>query len=442
MEPNAEGDDAACRAEIPPMLSQEERDALVFTPQCQQRWGERRDGGAALPPKAEDIEEFLKEFARLKETELALQCLFEGKFDVPKAVGLLRAARRQRYKARRDRDERLPAEEFKNAVTMHGKKFHLVKKAIGRKVITREVVSKYYLWKRTPEFREWRLRQTAKKTKKTKKETKLLRQWGEDSDEDSETKPFVGYHNERCELCATGGKLLCCSGCARAYHFCCVQPPITKIPRHDEDWFCAHCQKVLGGPKPKLVGNEYGFACAPFPGVACSLSTDLSSYEDEDDLYNSVDEGDGDEGAGSEFNDELASDHGSNTSESPRAEEQNSNAGNSRSLTDNESDSTGVKVPSSSPGAASTGSESGGLVQQSSPAESSPAQKQQQHPEEELQPTGQSSDSSHRSVELSVESSPGVKRLPPVQLDRPSSGRKRNRKMLAPRRIPPSRFDG
>lgn len=57
-------------------------------------------------------------------------------------------------------------------------------------MITREVVSKYYLWKRTPEFREWRLRQTVKKTKKKKKEAELLRQWGDESDEDSETKAF------------------------------------------------------------------------------------------------------------------------------------------------------------------------------------------------------------------------------------------------------------
>ncbi|KAG6584945.1 putative helicase [Phytophthora cinnamomi] len=292
-----EADAAACRAEIPPMLSQQERDALVYTPQCQQRWGERRDEGAAPPPPAEDIEEFLKEFAWLKETELALQCLFEGEFDVPKAVRLLRAARREQYKARRDRDERLPSEEFTNAVTTHGKKFHLVKKALGKKVITREVVSKYYLWKRTPEFREWRLRQTVKRTKKKKKEAALMRHWGDDSDEDSETKTFLGYHNERCELCATGGKLLCCDGCARAYHFSCVQPPITKIPRQDEDWFCAHCQKAFGGPKPKLMPSEFGLASAPFPGVARSLSeaiTDASSYEDEDDQsdYSDDDEDD------------------------------------------------------------------------------------------------------------------------------------------------------
>lgn len=63
-------DDAACRAEIPPMLSQEQRGALLYAPQCRQRWGERLVEGATPPLKVEDIEEFLTEFAWLNETEL------------------------------------------------------------------------------------------------------------------------------------------------------------------------------------------------------------------------------------------------------------------------------------------------------------------------------------------------------------------------------------
>ncbi|EEY68764.1 uncharacterized protein PITG_19145 [Phytophthora infestans T30-4] len=107
---------AACRAEIPPMLSQEQRDAVLYTPQY--------------------IEEFLTEFSWLKEKELALQCLFDGEFDVPKAVGLLHTARRESYKARRDQDKRLPFKVLKKAIATHGKKFHLVKvrAAIIRKV--------------------------------------------------------------------------------------------------------------------------------------------------------------------------------------------------------------------------------------------------------------------------------------------------------------------
>ncbi|KAK1946924.1 hypothetical protein P3T76_000934 [Phytophthora citrophthora] len=66
----ARKDDAACRAEIPPMLSQEKRDALVYTPQCRQRWGERKIDGAMPPLESGDIDEFLKEFAWLMETEL------------------------------------------------------------------------------------------------------------------------------------------------------------------------------------------------------------------------------------------------------------------------------------------------------------------------------------------------------------------------------------
>jgi hypothetical protein len=61
----------------------------------------------------------------------ALQCLFDGEFDVPKAAKLLQAARRKRHKAKRDREERLPLEGFKNAIETYGKRFHLVQVRIG-----------------------------------------------------------------------------------------------------------------------------------------------------------------------------------------------------------------------------------------------------------------------------------------------------------------------
>jgi hypothetical protein len=65
-----EADDDACRAEIPPMLTPEQREALLYEPRCCQRWGERQ--GADTPPllAPEGVQEFLTEFAWLKETEL------------------------------------------------------------------------------------------------------------------------------------------------------------------------------------------------------------------------------------------------------------------------------------------------------------------------------------------------------------------------------------
>ncbi|KAF1783679.1 Zinc finger, PHD-finger [Phytophthora cactorum] len=211
---------AACRADIPPMLSQEQRDALVYTPQCRQRWGERQIKGAASLLKAEDIEEFLEEFAWLKETELALQCLFDGEFDVPKAVGLLHAARRERYKARRGQDKRLASEVFKDALAIHGKKFHLVKKE--------------------------------KKTRKTKKEAERLRQWTDESDPETETSPPITKLNKDEDYF--------CSHCQDEFG-----GPKPKLVPSDESDHCMVYFPSLGVPRSLIESM-----------------TDASSYEEED----------------------------------------------------------------------------------------------------------------------------------------------------------------
>lgn len=53
----------------------------------------------------------------------------------------------------------------------------------------------------------------------------------------------MDLHNEHCEICFTGGQLLCCDGCERAYHFHCVTPPIDDVPK--EDWFCPKCSILI-----------------------------------------------------------------------------------------------------------------------------------------------------------------------------------------------------
>ncbi|KAG1693419.1 hypothetical protein DVH05_023504 [Phytophthora capsici] len=412
----ARKDDDACRAEIPSMLSHEKRNALVYTPQCRQRWGKRQIEGAPQPLESGEVDEFLKEFAWLMERELALQSLFDGEFDVPKTVELLHTARRQRFTARRELDTRLPSDAFKDAVATHGKKFHLVKQALGENVATREVVSKYYLWKRTDDFKEWRRLHAAKKAKKSKKEVERLRQWISESN--PETEAFLSYHNKRCELCATGGSLLCCDGCARAYHISCAQPPITKVP--DENWYCLYCQEAFGGPTPKLVPSKENpncLQCPPFPGVPRSLiesATDASSYEDEQE-----------DCSGDELEDSVCSqsvdgsDNGGNASNFLSTDDFSSNG----SLTDNESDSTSIKIRTSSEGKPESVDHSPDIKQES---------------EAEIHPPVSNDVASMGQTEESFSS--GVRRSPMVQLEKFSS-RKRHRKMLTPRRIPPSRFD-
>lgn len=99
---------------------------------------------------------------------------------------------------------------------------------------TGDIIRRFYLWKTSAAYARWRERIKARRSK----ETARLRTWGDS--EDSETSDF---HNEYCELCFTGGQLLCCDGCERAYHFSCVTPPINEIP--NGDWFCSHCSTIL-----------------------------------------------------------------------------------------------------------------------------------------------------------------------------------------------------
>ena len=54
---------------------------------------------------------------------------------------------------------------------------------------------------------------------------------GEDEDE----------NNDFCEECKDGGTLLCCSTCPRSYHLNCLDPPLTREPPADVDWFCPMC---------------------------------------------------------------------------------------------------------------------------------------------------------------------------------------------------------
>lgn len=249
--------DEDVRADIPALLSvtAQRQNRGHYAPLCRQQWGWRGGEEPALSPS--QVTEFLRTYAWLNETELALQCLFEGNFDVPRSVEILHAARREKLRLQRDQEDRIRASAFAVAMGRHSKKFHLVKRKLGRQVTTREVVSKFYLWKHTPAAASWRERQQAKKKREA---ARLERLRSKD------------YHKEFCGACFKGGKLLCCDGCERAYHLQCVQPPMTEVPKGD--WFCAHCQET---PAPVDTDEEqYQKVGAPTPSGPDS-STELET---------------------------------------------------------------------------------------------------------------------------------------------------------------------
>lgn len=110
---------------------------------------------------------------------------------------------------------------------------------------------RFYLWKPTAAYAQWRERDQARK----RKETARLRRWADDSDSDAPS----DYHNEFCDLCCTGGQLLCCDGCCRAFHFSCVSPPIQAVPQ--DDWFCQRCRALLGQATPPTRPSDENPFC-------------------------------------------------------------------------------------------------------------------------------------------------------------------------------------
>ncbi|DBA00550.1 TPA: hypothetical protein N0F65_006454 [Lagenidium giganteum] len=223
----------AFQAEIPALLSAEEqekqrREALVATSRCKQQWNATRFA-------EEEVTEFLRSYCRLNEVETGLQCLHDGDYDVAKAVQLINGSRRRKLRKQRQRLEAVSEEQFEHAVLKYGKKFFLIQRELNKpQLSTSDIVGRFYEWKTSTAYARWRERVKARKNK----ERARLRQWDESDESD-----HSDFHNEYCELCFTGGQLLCCDGCERAFHFSCVSPPIKDVPK--DDWFCSHCTSIM-----------------------------------------------------------------------------------------------------------------------------------------------------------------------------------------------------
>lgn len=259
---------------------------------------------------------------------------------------------------------------------------------------TREVVRKFYLWKSSAGYARWRERDKARKRKES---TRVLRRrWGEDSDSDAPS----DYHNEYCDLCFTGGQLLCCDGCCRAFHFSCVTPPIKEVPK--DDWFCAQCRALLSSDVPPLrPSDENKFCSVVLIGGRSLTSTTSDSRDSSASRYMLA--ANGDSGTGSE-----ADDTGSGSGSGEDSAEQASRTQRpSTSLTDNDE------------------SDNGELPDED--ATSHAAKKLQRE-------KATDGSAAKRWASSSVESSPSSS-LASTSLLSASSSRKRQRKVDAPRRI-------
>jgi hypothetical protein len=77
------------------------------------------------------------------------------------------------------------------------------------------------------------------------KETALINYYRWKSSSPSRPLQYLKMKQERhkesdvCEICDTGGALIVCDRCNKAYHLYCLAPPLTDIP--EGDWFCSEC---------------------------------------------------------------------------------------------------------------------------------------------------------------------------------------------------------
>ncbi|KAL7500795.1 hypothetical protein ACHAWT_009748 [Skeletonema menzelii] len=98
---------------------------------------------------------------------------------------------------------------------------------------------------------------------------------GVDGEEDEED--IDDGHDAECNVCHTGGDLICCDGCPFVFHSDCHKPKINTLP--DGEWFCMHCSKKPNVPKEKKskylgplladLGDREVTCMVKFPKLEC-----------------------------------------------------------------------------------------------------------------------------------------------------------------------------
>ena len=57
-----------------------------------------------------------------------------------------------------------------------------------------------------------------------------------------------GENVDFCSACGDQGKLLCCDGCIRSFHFKCLDPPVDEEHPPEGRWFCHNCNNKRQEP--------------------------------------------------------------------------------------------------------------------------------------------------------------------------------------------------
>lgn len=87
---------------------------------------------------------------------------------------------------------------------------------------------------------------------------------------------FRVQNSDECSACGGTGKLLCCDGCTRSYHFTCVDPPQDKVP--DGEWFCHFCAAQPTPTQDQGIFAQLKNSLCKKKPVAFNLPTAIQDY--------------------------------------------------------------------------------------------------------------------------------------------------------------------
>jgi hypothetical protein len=90
---------------------------------------------------------------------------------------------------------------------------------------------------------------------------------GDDGDDDGDASDGSDASNEStCGKCGSGGALVCCDTCPRAFHLKCEKPPMDAVPRGR--YSCFECRDGDGG-KSNSDNDDHCFACGDDGKLLC-----------------------------------------------------------------------------------------------------------------------------------------------------------------------------
>ncbi|KAI9879463.1 MAG: hypothetical protein M1830_008510 [Pleopsidium flavum] len=87
-------------------------------------------------------------------------------------------------------------------------------------------------------------------------------------------------NNDYCSACGGSGQLLCCDGCARSFHFTCLDPPMDPNQPPEGQWFCFICESKRD-PRPKPPRGLFAVLLATLEKknpVAYNLPFEIRDY--------------------------------------------------------------------------------------------------------------------------------------------------------------------